>query len=73
MQFESLEIERKRWGEDEGQITGILKISGDAADVHFRINEEASHAIMLSCKDAICTAAVVEAKLFTQEFDKLIK
>ena len=65
--FESLEIERERFGKEKGQLKGKLRISSKSGDVMLRLNDSLVGAVMRLSKDALIDSVEETANEFIFE------
>lgn len=57
MILESVKIEKKRWGADEGKYTGEASFSGNHGSVKVELPETAARQILELCAQNVITAA----------------
>lgn len=63
MLLDKLEIERKKWGDNAGTLTGSAKFIADTGSVTVRLDDAAATKILLLCAESIVheAKAVAEA------------
>jgi hypothetical protein len=67
MKLLKLEIERKRWGEDEGKFVGKATFDGEAGTITLNLNEHHIEQMFLTCADGIVEVAKAAARMFVQQ------
>lgn len=68
MKLNRLNIERVRWGKDEGKLMGEIEIDGQYAKVSIKLNEEKAFQMLDLVADALVEQAHENAKILRSDF-----
>lgn len=66
--FNSIRIERKTWGDDEGKLFATLDVEGKSAKMVIKLAPGVAERLLAYCADEIASAASEEAQAFRSEF-----
>jgi hypothetical protein len=72
VRFNSLKIERVRWGDDKGKIEGELDIQGQKGTVSLKLSHELTDQILQLAKNAIIDGIEETANAFIFEITTAI-
>lgn len=67
MKLLKLNIERQRWGADEGKFKGTATFTGESGTIELNLNDHHIEQMFLTCSDGIVEVAKAAARMFVQE------
>lgn len=68
IEFRKLEIEKIRYGDDEGKLKGTLEVDGRTARIEVKLTDAAAKKILQCAAADIAAAASEQAQAFRDEF-----
>lgn len=67
MEFRELKIERARYGENKGNLEGVLRVGGDGVDMNINISEARAKKIIDLCADVLIEQATETANMVRED------